>query len=1345
MPLPAHIDDRYRVLRALGEGLTGEVFLVESAEGRFALKLLKPFADRGLEAELIRAFKFEFAFLKDLRHPNVVRIADFGFDEALRRFYFTEEFLEGQPIQEYARGRAPEEIAELFLQAIRGLQAIHRAHLLHGDIKGNNLLVVTEDGAPRVKLIDLGLADPRFAASGGTPATMAPEKILKEPADERSDLYALGVVFYQLFAGKNPFAQKTLQETYEAHLTLKPPKLSLANPKVPAYWNEIFETLLEKNPAHRYRDAAELLAAVDFARPGKAGEARPRPWRLERWIGREALLADWTEKIRQALAHREERRAFLLVGEAGVGKSRIAQELKYRFQMERVRAAAPPRQDCDLWIGEADPAAAPWKHPKAPSVLVLTVGPERAGELERTLAQEAWQVSVLPVPPFSRRELEAFFRELSGLDKVPENFLARLWERSRGNPQLAVSLLEGLARPQRWVDAHGRWNLAAFAEADLDFESAPLDLAEIDSVLAALPEEDHAGRAELWLRRAEELLKTKRSEGAEEALSRAESEARLLSDLGRKLRLRAAIYERRGLQKINAHRYEEARACIERALALFEEGGGEDEARTIRAQNYRAWLFCQEGKLDAAIELFEAMQRRWSALPPAEQEKVRNQDLGSAYLMKGDAPRAVAALRELLPFYERVGDAQALMRVHYNLGEAYLLAKDYAAAIESFQRGSELMRLHRNFEFLLRAYNGLGKARHLCGEWEPALADYGRGLELANYLEDYPSAAALAQNIGSIQAERGDFAAARDNFELALKLLGKLPEKKAYEKYLEARALVELGDLFRREGRFAEAELHARDADRMAAQEPSLAHFRFWTLLTRAEIARDEGDRVRLQDVLAELLPLADDEEKQARCAALREETMKHPDEKKPASAEAEATGNSTRVERFDPEDSLLAAERRIGEERDPEALRRLIRELQGRLDRSEQELAQAREAAVESSVLRRFAEMDFLSRNKEMQELFRMVERVRDTDLSVVLHGESGTGKELLARSLHERSRRQRGPFIALNCAALPANLVEAELFGYKAGAFTGANRDKAGLIEAAEGGTLFLDEIAELDLSLQAKLLRVLQEKELTRLGETRPRAVKFRLISASHRDLRERVTAGQFREDLYYRVAELELRLPPLRERKEDIPLLAENFILRFLEEQGESEQVSVGRDLLRDLLDYDWPGNVRELENLIRVATALRRGAVLRLQDLPASWQEKLKGGGLKPRSAAKPPAEAVPPAGDAASPFLPGKTWREIETLILAKALQHFDMDVKRAAASLKCAPSKLYQRLREDRVAERATEWAAQPWSYPEGETLDALKRKVFAEALRRNGDSPYAAARQLAVSAGTIYQWKQA
>ncbi|HEX5032838.1 MAG TPA: sigma 54-interacting transcriptional regulator, partial [bacterium] len=659
---------------------------------------------------------------------------------------------------------------------------------------------------------------------------------------------------------------------------------------------------------------------------------------------------------------------------------------------------------------------------------------------------------------------------------------------------------------------------------------------------------------------------------------------------------------------------------------------------------------------------------------------------------------------------------------------------DYPAAVENFRRGSELMRLHRNFEFLLRAYNGLGKAQHLRGELEPALADYTRGLELADYLRDYSSASALAQNIGSIQVERGNFEVGQRHFELALNLLKKLPEKNAHALYLEARALVELGDLFRRRGRYAEAETWARDADRMAKQESSLAHFRFWSLLTRAEIARDEGDLVRLQDLLAELLPLADDAEKQGHCRELRRLLG----ENAPAFESPEPSTLSaipTRVEAFESGASLLAAQRRLAEESDPEVLRRLIRELQERLDRAEQELSRAREGGVESSVLLRFAEMDFLSRNKTMQELFRTVERIRDTELAVVIHGESGTGKELLARSLHRGSRRHTGPFVAVNCAAFPAALIESELFGYKAGAFTGAVRDKPGLIESAEGGTLFLDEIAELEPPLQAKLLRVLQEKEVVRLGETKPRPVRFRLISASHRLLEEQVRAGRFREDLFYRVAELELHLPPLRERPEDIAPLAERFIGQYLEEHREREKVKLGRDLLAALLDYRWPGNVRELENLIRAATALRRGAQLRLQDLPASWRERLKG-----REEIRPVA-AVAEAASGPSAAGSARSWRELEELILAKALLHFDLDVRRAAQVLGCAPSKLYQRLRESRLAERRADWEAEPYRY-QGESLEELKRRAFQEALAEAGGSAYRAARRLGVSPATVYQW---
>src|SRR5262245_53423803 len=238
--LPPMIANRYRVLRTLGEGLTGEVYLVESPDGCSALKLLKPFTDRRLEESILKAFQFEFGFLKDLSHPHVVKIQDFGFDPVLKRFFFTEEFLDGRPLDDFARGAEPFLLETLFLQAVRGLQAIHRAGVLHGDLKGSNLLVVSEASGPAVKIIDLGLSDPRFPFTAGTPATMAPEKILKDPVDERSDLYSLGVLFYELFTGERPFARGSAKETYQAHLTYRPPHITLKNPKVHVFWYEIF-------------------------------------------------------------------------------------------------------------------------------------------------------------------------------------------------------------------------------------------------------------------------------------------------------------------------------------------------------------------------------------------------------------------------------------------------------------------------------------------------------------------------------------------------------------------------------------------------------------------------------------------------------------------------------------------------------------------------------------------------------------------------------------------------------------------------------------------------------------------------------------------------------------------------------------------------------------------------------------------------------------------------------------------------------------------------------------------------------------------------------------------------
>jgi two-component system response regulator HupR/HoxA len=221
------------------------------------------------------------------------------------------------------------------------------------------------------------------------------------------------------------------------------------------------------------------------------------------------------------------------------------------------------------------------------------------------------------------------------------------------------------------------------------------------------------------------------------------------------------------------------------------------------------------------------------------------------------------------------------------------------------------------------------------------------------------------------------------------------------------------------------------------------------------------------------------------------------------------------------------------------------------------------------------------------------LIDKVKDSDVPVFIRGESGTGKELVARAIHEKSRRSHGRFVAVNCGALPENLLESELFGYVRGAFTGAFKDKQGLIEEAEGGTFFLDEIGDFYPHLQVKLLRVLQEKEVRRVGETRLRRVDVRFISATHRNIEEEVRRGGFREDLYYRLKILTIEIFPLRKRKEDVFPLVQHFMRRYQEGTPRERAVFSSQAMVR-LMDYAWPGNVRELQNEIQRCLVLSDG-------------------------------------------------------------------------------------------------------------------------------------------------------
>jgi transcriptional regulator with PAS, ATPase and Fis domain len=276
-----------------------------------------------------------------------------------------------------------------------------------------------------------------------------------------------------------------------------------------------------------------------------------------------------------------------------------------------------------------------------------------------------------------------------------------------------------------------------------------------------------------------------------------------------------------------------------------------------------------------------------------------------------------------------------------------------------------------------------------------------------------------------------------------------------------------------------------------------------------------------------------------------------------------------------------------------------------------------------------------FVTKNKRMQEVLDLVQTIKDTDTSILILGESGTGKEMLANAIVQGSVRQARPFIKINCSALTENLLESELFGHVKGAFTGAVGDKAGKFELADGGTLFLDEVGDMSLTLQAKVLRVLQEKEFERVGGTRTQRVDVRILAATNKDLKEAIRKETFREDLYYRLHVIPIQIPPLRERKEDIPLLVNHFIDLFNQKYRRSIQ-EVSSRALALLVDYPWPGNVRELRNALEYAFVCSQGSILERPALPVeiqTWKgERAAGRSAAPRAGAPELLEPVPPTG-----------------------------------------------------------------------------------------------------------------
>jgi two-component system response regulator HydG len=312
------------------------------------------------------------------------------------------------------------------------------------------------------------------------------------------------------------------------------------------------------------------------------------------------------------------------------------------------------------------------------------------------------------------------------------------------------------------------------------------------------------------------------------------------------------------------------------------------------------------------------------------------------------------------------------------------------------------------------------------------------------------------------------------------------------------------------------------------------------------------------------------------------------------------------------------------------------------------------------------------IGKSDKIEQVFSLVNKVAETDSTILIFGESGTGKELVAREIHYKSTRANGPFVSINCGALPETLLESELFGHVRGSFTGAVRDKDGLFAVAKGGTFFLDEVGETSPAIQVKLLRVLQEREIIPVGGTKPIKVDVRLIAATNSDLETAVEEDRFRADLYYRLNVIPIRIPPLRQRKDDIPLLAEHF-LKIYCESADKPLKTISGEALDVLMRYEWPGNVRELENALERSVILQDNRVIAPEDLP----ERLRHARADSRGSIVSTSNL---------------TLEELEKEYLLKVLDETGWHKKRAAAILGINASTLYRKLQRYRCDESEEE-----------------------------------------------------
>jgi transcriptional regulator with GAF, ATPase, and Fis domain len=1266
--LLAALDGRFELVAEYAGG-EGQTLCIAPRGGgpRAVLKVLPP----GVEPA-------EASLLLSLRHPSIPAVREVG-RLPDGRAYVLREHVDGEVLRTLPR--EPQALRSLLQQLLEVLAYVHLRSVLHLDLKPANLLL---DSHGRVHLLDFGLGARGGVARrhrGGTLFFAAPEQLLGGVPDARADLFAIGAMAAQaLWPGGGPpltrfLASFPAQDFFTAG--------DLQKGDLPAPFDHFVARCVARQPAHRFHDAQ---AALEFLAGGSGRPSfallAPDPVVL---YGAELppLAGDAAHLLLEGAAA-DDRRALAMHIAATVPDVRGLVEAGGTLRIERQgpterRIVLPPLSAARLLPhvqsalglqGAPAAAAAEWLALRAGSsgeaVAALLQQLATAGELVPSGTRWTW-------PAARSGRLDAFVvraAEAAAAPAVPAAVRAAalsgrreqaiaLWRRGiAADPgqdlALRRALVEGLldgGEPAQALPFCGGLSVLR-AQALLDTGQITAAASELTRASTALDEPRHRRTAALLamargdLARAQQLLDVPGSSAVE-------------------LVTLAAVHEQAG-------RLDEAERVLvglDRQLSVAEQPFACASAHTVRGHVAR-----RRGDLRVAQAEFQAAAELLFELGHVRHAASAQLNLGVVAKDLGEHALAVERLREARTLFQHVGDAIGQARTAASLGIAALARGDAAAArpwlaeaVPALQRLGDLSSAQLAQVMLARVHAELG--------------DHGQALALLDVLGE-PATERMRAEMAAVRALTAAAVAARTPAPPLV--TAALPRPK--EPDMNDQKTGPSRELFRtflavnrqlaQETQLDKAMRHLLDA------AVTLSGGRLGYLL----VARDDGMRrefqsgdhgpvgqafsrslahraMQLQRTLTGADALADRDlqdmpsirnlqVRSAICAPFRSAggTIGAIYVEHPGRAGAFTDSDKEALE-------VLADQAAI-------AVDRMLREeaLQSELQQSQRELAVVRRTTRKEST-------QLLGDSKVMRELRAQIDKLAPLELPVLVLGETGTGKELVARALHERSQRHRGPFVAENCSVLPGELMERELFGHVQGSFTGADRDRPGLLELASGGTLFLDEVGDMPPQLQAKLLRSLQEQSIRRVGGTETIQLDLRLVAATHKDLRAMVQRGEFREDLFFRIAAVELRLPALRERDGDIVQLAEHFVQHNAVQRGRSLRLSTVAKAA--LCDYRWPGNVRELEHVIARAALLCDGDELVDLQLPR-LQAPASGGAVGGQTG----------AGTGASALGEILTLKEAERRAIIAAMQFCGGDKAKTARILEISRTALYEKLK---------------------------------------------------------------